>query len=370
MKKALVLSLAVVLGLGMASFAQELTGKWVTTFTIDPTVPTITIASDLDITYTVGAWDFTTSLGVTGTGLDEVTFGVLGTFGGFTLTSSLEFDPLAVAFKKWTVGAGVQMVLVDFSGTFTLYPNDVQLVLVATNLDGGPVDATITLTFGTLLPPLGNGCDLDFAGVDIAVTFPFCCADVTATIRFDCTGFLDATFGVTGIALPGIDWLTLDALLTFTTTTKTLELTPTVDFGAVGCFNFYFADVTGGVIDGTADLPIGIGAFDIVGLGIGCEIGGVLFEGLSYWGDTGKPTWLGDYWEGYKLSTTDDGCCGIFNFSIAVFFDPAAADLFTLAAINAAFDIDIAEAFNFGMTLDLDLLLDTIAWGLVFTVTW
>ena len=59
MKKALVLSLALVFGLGVASFAQTLSGSWETNIGIIPSPVALTIDSELIVTYAVSGWSFT-----------------------------------------------------------------------------------------------------------------------------------------------------------------------------------------------------------------------------------------------------------------------------------------------------------------------
>ena len=61
MNKALVLSLAIVFGLGIAAFAGPISGSWTNAITIDPDQTPSVIAdfsSELTIDYTVGGWTF------------------------------------------------------------------------------------------------------------------------------------------------------------------------------------------------------------------------------------------------------------------------------------------------------------------------
>jgi hypothetical protein len=379
MKKALVLSLAVVLGLGVASFAQTLGGVWDTTITIDPVSPvSILISSELTVTYTVSGWTFESYSKLTEAGWTKQHFDVSGALGAFTLGSTLTFTPAPVpAFTKWVVTGGLSLAGVTFDGTFTLVPGDTKFVLVGAG-SAGTVGVEATVTFG------GNAdgiCDFNWSGVVIDVTFPFCCADVTAEIAFDCLGFDYVTLEVTDIAIPALPWVTLDALLTFQTGSKTLVLTPNFDFGATVCFDLY---ITQAVIDAPY---ITLGNITIEGIGLECEIGGVTFTGISWWGveetsPVGTPgRYLYDlkpgllngtpYWEAYQIKTTDDGCCGPFGFDVTVFFLDAGM-LFDVAEVDANMSIQIATQFTFSMGIDIDLT-DTPAftsWSLGFLVEW
>jgi hypothetical protein len=76
------------------------------------------------------------------------------------------------------------------------------------------------------------------------------------------------------------------------------------------------------------------------------------------------------YWEAYNIATTDDGCCGPFAFDVTIFFAESSTLLFDVAELDAAFTIQISTQFTMGMTMGIDLLLDTITWGLTFDVVW
>ena len=103
MKKALVLSLALVLCLGVASFGQTLSGLWNTTITITPTPLAITsFVSNLKVTYAVSGWSFTSDSLISTTGWTLQSFNASGALGAFTFGSSLIFDPQLV---RWFSGS-------------------------------------------------------------------------------------------------------------------------------------------------------------------------------------------------------------------------------------------------------------------------
>ncbi len=225
----------------------------------------------------------------------------------------------------------------------------------------GNVDVSVDLMLGS-----GEGCDFNFAGIDIEVDFPFCCANVISKISFDCDGFNDVTFEVDGIALPALPWVTLDALLTFTVTEKTLVLTPNFDFGAVACFDIYITQLAEGNLT--------ISDITISGIGLSCEIGGVEFTGISYWGTGTKPGLLKGtpYWEAYQIKTTDDGCCGPFNFDVTIYFLQNGLQLFDVAEIVANMSIQVATQFTFstGISIDLTATPAFTNWTIGFLVEW
>jgi len=381
MKKALVLSLVMALGLGVASFAAEkLSGSWVTEITIDPTltaVPPITITSDLEVTYTVSVWAFTSITGLTEAGWDTQTFGVTGSLGAFVVGSLLTFDPVAGLidpldfFDSWVVTTDMNIIGVMFDMTFTLDGTGTAFDLGISILPS-TVDVGVDVSFGD---PDTPACDFDWQGVEITVDFPFYCALVASTISFDCLGFNYVEFAVEGIAVPTLPWLTLDATLLFTVQTKTLTLTPVVDFGPILCFDLYL-DMDGLASVGPATVGYTNGLIWIEGIGLEADFDGVLFTALSYWGDAPKPGLLKgtDYWEVYQISTSEDGCCGgDFGFSIAVYFHENSLNLFDVSFIQADVSVNVTNNFVFstGISVDLDAVGGAFTlWTIGFGVTW
>jgi len=364
MKRALVLSLVVLFGLGVAAFADSLSGTWDTTIMMTFPGPTIGLDSTLDVTYEVSGWTFTSSTTIDETGWTDQTFDVGGALGAFTLGSFLDLDP-AGTFDEWEVIAGVSIAGVTFGLDWDL--TDDLAVTLSGSGTAGLVTVGADIYFGD---PAVAGCDLNWTGVDITIDFPFCCADVAGTISFDCTGFNSACFDVEDIVLPNFAWMTLGAELCFELQTKTLTLTPSFDFGDVACFDVYMSiDSTAGV---GPDTLLSIGDISVAGIGVECTIGGVDFIGVSYWGIGDKPSILygTDYWEAYQITTSDDGCCGPFDFSIAVYFSDDHTSLFDIAYFDASFSLQVAQQFTFGMGLGIAADTGLDYWSLTFTVTW
>ena len=279
MKRALVLSLAIVLGLGLAAFAQELTGSWDTTITIDPQALALgdlfSFTSDLTVTYKVAGWTFSSFTTLDDTGWSAQSFTAGGALGAFTFGSTLVFAPATPAFTSWTVTGGVSIAGMTFDMTFVSTPGEVALTLGGYG-SAGLVDIDIDVTFGD--PTAESGCDFDWTGITIVAGFPFCCVEtVDFTLAFTCDGFEYAQFDVVGIEVPMLPWLFIDATLKYELQTKTLTLSPNFVFGADVCFDLYMGFGYGGnlIID---DLYI-------EGIGLICEIDGISFEGISFWGN-------------------------------------------------------------------------------------
>jgi hypothetical protein len=365
MKRALVISLICVLGLGFSGLAATLSGYWDTDVTINPTVVSfadaITLTSELGVDYTVGDWTFGSTTNLDDTGWVGQDFAVAGVLGAFSIGSSLVFDPVTTGFTSWTTSAGVSIAGVSFGMDFTLAGGSVALVLSGAGV-AGDVSVAVDVMFGDP----GIGCDLDWTGVDVTIGFPFCCAaDVTLVVEFDCTGFVSACFSVAGIAVPNMPYLTLDADLCFTMDEKTLTLSPNFDFGVIACFDLYF--------DATQTGNLAISNISIEGLGLSCDIGAVTFTGLSFWGEGAKPGLLSgtDYWEVYNIATNDDACCGPFTFDLSIYFLDQGNKLFDVALFDANMTLQVAAQFSFNMGLQVDVEAGNFAlWTVGFEVTW
>jgi len=363
MKRALVLSLICVLGLGFSSLAASLTGYWDTDVTIDPTQAdfsaALTLDSELGVTYTVGDWAFTSITTIDDSGWVGQTFDAAGVLGAFTIGSTLEFDPSIPSFTSWEVVAGVSIAGVSFGADFMLEPGVTYLTLTGSGV-AGDVTVDVEVDLGS-----GLGCDFDFSGVTIDLGFPFCCADVYSELYLSCTGFQYVTFGVKDIAFPTVPWLSLDAEIMFTIDEKTLTLTPVFNPGDFACFTLdidfaYDYDVEG---------ALEIGAFSITGIGLECEIGGVSFSGHSTWDP--ENLFLDTYWEYYRIATTDDACCGPFSFDLSIYFLEGGVRLFDVSLIDANMSLQVASqfAFTMGMTIDTEINAFT-AWTIGFVITW
>ncbi|GEM_PF-554085 len=387
MKRALVLSLVVVIGLGVAGFAQTLSGDWFTKVTVDlagvATFPgAITVTSALNVAYTVGDWTFGSYTYLADGVWSDQDFSFAGVLGAFSISGGLWFDPddAVDVFEKLGVDATVTIAGVSFGVYFDLIPAGSDLLVTVDGV-AGDVTIGVEVTFGDEVD-----CDFDFNWAKVTVGFPFCCADVTGTLAFNCLdGFQYAKFCVSDLTIENLPWLTLGACVTFNEQTKTFVLTPSIDLGVIGCdFDlFYRLDIPAAGVGSGIMAPLNIQGIIFDGLQISCEIGGVQFTGITYFGP-----WLVDadgdlvldsfpgilgypysydangngvvdngesYFEAYQIATTDDGCCGPFSFDVTVFFDEDSVELFDVAYLVASMELQIASQFTFSMGIETDV---------------
>jgi hypothetical protein len=408
MKKALVLSLAVVLGLGVASFAQGvLSGSWNSTITIVPTPVSISaFDSEITVVYAISGWEFNSLTVLDLGGWTDQEFGFSGALGVFTLGGTLDFTPIPGAFDYLLLDGGVSIAGVSFGFTALLEgledvagpaTGDLGLELTASGT-AGLVTVDVAVTFGDIdIVPLENDyyaeydhvgndiCDLNWNGVAIDVTFPFCCAEVVGSLAFDCEGFVSACFEVDNILIPNLPWLDIDAKVCFAragdapdyTYDKSFYLKPGFTLGTIACFNLYAYLDWGSSASGWGlpDTIITLNSITFRGFGLSCDIAGVTFSGYTwlYEGSNAlKPAFLKNtiYYEGYRIATTDDGCCGPFDFDLTFYFLKNTTTLFDVAKVVANISYELGANFTF--STGLSVLMDTgfSEWTIGFEVTW
>jgi hypothetical protein len=349
-------------------FAQSLTGSWVTEVCIDPQTTNwsgaITLDSTLTVTYAIGDWAFTTTTLLDEDGWSDQDFTITGLFGLITVSSALGFTVPAGAFDTWVTTLGVNLAGIDFTGVFSLNGTGSKLTLGMVAGLGSAVEGSIDLTLGD-----GTGCDFDFVDAKIGLDFMFCdCAPIESEIYFTCaSGFEYVTFESSGIAIPNLPWVTLGALLRFGLDSKEITITPTFNFGPIMCFDLFFeVDETAGATFPTDVLDLT--TISMVGIGIGCTIGGVDFYALSMFDGSIRG---GDYWEQYSIDVNADACCGgVFEFGLDLFFDDLGLTLFEAALVEADMKVNVTSQFAFTMALDVDVDGGFTNWCLGFEVTW
>lgn len=380
MKKALVLTLAFALGLGIAAFAAPLSGSWNSTIGFDitggGTISVSSFTSDVVVDYTVGGWTFESTTGFELDGWTTQEFTANGVLGAFTVGSDLVFDPTGPSFTYWDTTGSVSIAGVSFNGEFLLNGTGGAGWTFGATGSAGDLSLGANVYFnseltssGLVLVQTDSAC-FCFTSVSFDVSFPFACIDlVDISLGFSTAGFDGVTFSVTGIAVPGIAWLTFDADLTFTTTSKTLELTPEINLGDFTCITLYYELVYG------EESGYQINGIDFYALGLSYTWNGVTFSDLSIF-DVDKyianidPYWDPAYWEVFSISSAADSCCGGgFDFSIDTYFQDAGTTLFDWGETDVSLSYGIGSNFTVSTGLTVDTSGFT-ALSLGFEVTW
>ena len=354
MRRSFAASLLMIVAVGVCAMAQSISGVWDVEVTIDPAAGTIADFLDFTttgtVTYEIGGWAFTAVTQLDDTGWIDQTFSVGGLLGAFSLGMDLDLDP-AGAFETWEVTAGTTFGGVTFDFDFTLADSDITFVVGASST-AGDVEIDVTTTFGG---DDNDICDFPWAGVDITIEFPFCCAEVSATLAIGCEGFDYVFLSVDDISIPPLPWLTIDADLTFRLETKELVLSPDFDFDTGLCFDIYVS-----VDQQTGSQVLGIGDIHIGGLKLVCEFDNVTFTGISFWGSTGKPGELGSYWEMYKIESNEETCCGPLSFETAIYFDEGSSNLLDVSFFEFELEVELGDPLTFTAGLEIDIDAPTI----------
>jgi hypothetical protein len=352
-----------VLAFGCIGLAQELSGTWDLDVSIDPQQTnfsnSLSVSSILKVNYSIGDWTFGSSTVLDENGWADQDFSVTGTLGAFTLTGAIDFNPDAT-FGSLVTTASTSIAGLLLGSQFTLQNNDTFLTFTASGTSGS-LNVSVSVDLGDN----DDVCDFPFDKVTIALGFPFCCANVTSALTIDCDGFDQVSLSTSGITIPNLPWLSLSAQLVYTLQTKSLTLSPTFDFGSVTCFDFYVS------VDSSGNLTLS--SISIDGIKMSCDFGTVTFTGISYWGETGKPSFLAgtDYWEGYRIETNADACCGPFSFDLTVYFLENGIRLFDVSMFEANFDLTLSPQFTFDMGLNIDVESGAaVTWTLGFEIDW
>ncbi|MBU1050922.1 hypothetical protein KKG90_12985 [Candidatus Bipolaricaulota bacterium] len=344
------------IAVSVLGFGQTLSGSWEAAADFNFSGANwISLSSSLSVDYTVGEWTFSSSSDFGKAGWSSQSFAASGTLGDFTLSSSLDLNPSNATFKKWSTSASWDFEGLSLSASFDVAANYVASSFSASG-EAGDLSLSLDVDFRSQ-----GGCGLLFAGADISISLPFCCAEVDASFKFSCDGFEEAAFSVSDIAIPNLVWVTLDADLTFEMNEKTLELSPSFDFGDIACFDLYVDVETSG--------NLSIDSISIYGIGLKCDIDPISFEALSYLDGTHKLK--STYWEMYSLSFNDNGCCGPFSVEMAVYFLQGGARLFDFAYFEGSIEVDLSQqvSFDLGMTFDIEAsVFEELALG--FAVSW
>ncbi len=381
MKRALVLSLFVMLGVGFASSAQ-LQGEWDTWLKLDisPTFGLNSFYSFLDIQYLTCGWTLEAAALIDDVdGLSHLWFEAYGSLGAFSMWSLAYFDPTTPAFLSFENAAEVSIAGVDLYALFAIqavgegfgtgfalggigtvgdcrfgvevtwnlysylgYIFDYGLGVVTdwTYLDCGMWNPVWTIG---ALGVVQSGCDVIFSSITAIAQFPICCADVEVEVAFTCLGFDYLSFTVLGIDI-GLDWLKVSKLaITYTLEEKAAAIYFSVVTGDVVCFKPYFSVLYG---SGTDEDTV-IDGIRLNALTLSCTLGGCEF----YWGHIFAPTWTyhfgatglsllsssyADCWwvvdglypnEMFGIQCDEDSCCGgLFSFGVNNFFSTTDSD--------------------------------------------
>jgi len=265
MKKALVISFLLVAGLGLAAFAGPLSGSWSIKTAFDEFQPVnmTSFESEVALDYTTCGWTFSATAVIEKHHFSNLYFEGEGSVGAFGFYGILDFIPQTPSFGFMAgavnlsiagmTGYVIGVLSNDNSGVYGAADNGLGYNVGAYG-DAGVCSLWVEAQFnlattigdifyygydyvvGELLSfdpctgakglgydVLQTGCNPAWTGLDVYVTFPFACMDLTTIVNFGCAdGFEQICFELDDLCI-GIDWLLLDDLnICFELQTKTV----------------------------------------------------------------------------------------------------------------------------------------------------
>jgi len=332
MKKALVISILLVAGLGLAAFAGPLSGCWSigTILTVDKSDEAVFMAwfgSTLTLDYTTCGWTFGSTAKFSKHAFTNLFFDATGSVGAFGFYGVLDFVPQTPSFK-FMAGfadlsiAGVSVyaggMVYNFNHSTLLDPNigigyivggygvagDCSIWVEAQFNAPAKIGTVYDYGYQSMLDWIlyydadecawakpdwtvqTATCTPAWSGLDVYVEYPFACFDLLTTVSFDCeVGFDKVCFKIDDICT-GLDWLLLDDLdICFEVQTKSVVGQFELVLSDCVCFTPYLSlvmDEDNAYISGIALNALTI-EYDM-GQGV-TFMAGTLFN--REWGDTG-----------------------------------------------------------------------------------
>jgi len=422
MKKALVLSLVIVFGLGIAAFAGPVSGSWTNVITIDPdATPIISgFSSELTVDYTVGGWTFGSTAIFNLDAFDNLFFTADGALGAFSFKSVLDFEPETPQFVFWGNAGSISLGGMELYAITSIY-NFAQVqtpdIGIGWQVGGSGSAGNVTITgnirfnmpdysyyiwaygydwflgkmayvsCGSWVKPYGgwkvqtDSCTAAFSGADFYIEFPFSCLDVMINPSFSCTNGFDA-FNIELYNFDlGLSWLSLAEVdIAFDVTSKTVDTYIGLNLGETTCITPYISLVGNGTT---------IEGITLNALLLEYSFNGVTFKageifdnnwysylapdggGYNYAFTTSGGLTLSDYYPGCVIDVDydeyfgfvidGDSCCGgAFSVYMYNWFDTSETSFFGWQETTAGIDVGIGS--NTTISFDLSLMNDGVDW--------
>jgi len=366
MKRALALCM-VLTTIGFGAFGLgTISGKWEGGLNILPTMALT--KNTLTLNYSEYGLTFGAVLSLLGGTSDTMQLKLSGLFGPFTLAGNMYFDFDTPAYTKSDVttkfdfaGIGLSLKVEHFTG--------------GTALEGcsqTPEFGSLRYTLTTTLAPF----TIKIVGLDCCTgTFFYNLNLVAKGLALCCGVTYDVEFNFLKTA-PYFDYLTFslndvfeiccgisfDAAIKFTTTTKTVSITPKFAGFGEGCFTVY------------ADIPSDaeyMPALEIYGWKISCTISDCnTIEFLTATNVTAVEKIVGNVFEGtefeyVKMTFCGSACCGNkWNAGLAIYFNNGGG-LFGISRLG--FDLSLPLFDNLTVKVGFSAPATALSLGWVFT---
>lgn len=260
-----------------------------------------------------------------------------------TLTVRYSGINWATPSKSWRTSCKWSFGGISLSGRFTLANGSSNLLLGFKGPRNDVLNIAADVKFD--LNPHSD-CSFSFNQANTTLKFPFACIDeVTAKLKATCGGFDYVSFKVSHIET-GLSWLDLSGTVKFTTSDKTLTMTPKLVLANASCIKVYGKLVTG-------DSTMEITGVSIYGIGLKHTWNGVSFESLSYLDSSHYVK--ENYWEKFVITSKGDTCCGgKLKFEVATYFQATHDTLFDWAETDIDLSIGLTSTFTASTGVEVD----------------
>lgn len=371
MRHTLMWGAVLILGLGLLSWAQEFHVDFSLSLSLDPATSTI---SDLDASSDVyGSWGFLRL----GSELDfeEVGLTWVQPYAGFdagvagvdvdTLFGAIDAVFLYGLITGWVSFGGANFYLYwvmadpDVDGVFDMGG----AFYVVAGLPGGATMESLTM-FGAdregisfsqtgvekvfefdVRPQTGSSGYLEFTGE--LLTFKdlgFGCVTLDSETFFSKDAGFEYQKFIFHLCTP---WaLSFDIDVLFTLQTKSVTVTPSIDF-SFGCVYIYSeVDV---------QTPVHITGVDIYGFKIVADLGIATLEEVMSFDEVNHDLVLDPYWERFSVEVKQPACCGGYAlFRVDTYFEEGSLNLFDWGRSDFCLEVPLAAAFKVWTELAID----------------
>jgi hypothetical protein len=248
----------------------------------------------------------------------------------------------ATPSKSWRSSCKWSFSGISLTGRFTLANGASSLSIGFT----GPRNDALNIAADVKFKIDKDDRSFSFSQANTTLKFPFACIDeVTAKLKVTCAGFDYVSFKVSHIET-GLCWLDLSGTVKFTTSDKTLIMTPKLVLANDSCIKVYGKLVTG-------DSTMEIMGVSIYGIGLKHTWDGVSFESLSSLDSSYH--FKENYWEKFVIKSEGDACCGgKLTFKVATYFQATHDTLFDWAETDIDLSVGITSTFTASTGIEVD----------------
>jgi len=348
---------------GVPKEEGALAGRLTSYLTIEGQTFSITsFNSSLTAIYLLGSFRAQANASLTLSGLSGLSFSVSFPLGEATVYSSLSFNPSIPAFSGWSTTTRLTVLGLGVTHTFYVASSQTNSYNQLT-LNGKIADVSVSSSTKF------TGCAFCFDSQVFSARWNWCDVSLLAKLNLSCNGFDDASLTAYGIPLLPQETIGFGILLnvvtTFTTTSKTVDVTLDCKTDWLDCFRVLCAlESTGTSIDGVS----------LYGLQFQTTLpNNVRVRTDSSFDPDQNATLTGyaDYWERLRITGSTSSCCGGQGYwEIATYFKADHISLFDWGMTRLTLDESITDSVEFYTQASFLSSAPTWRWTVGGTVRW